>query len=95
MTGTRKRYLEETLASFKSSGADLAPEKKKRMEEIEEKKVEVLEFQKEKFVRLFFILHLLPFRKNCTRKREREMNLKEEGIELTAGGLPISIPAWG
>jgi oligopeptidase A len=35
LTGTRKRYLEETLASFKSSGADLPPEKKKRMEEIQ------------------------------------------------------------
>jgi oligopeptidase A len=35
LTGTRKRYLEETVASFKSSGADLPPEKKKRMEEIQ------------------------------------------------------------
>ena len=28
LTGTRKRYLDETVASFKSSGADLSPEKK-------------------------------------------------------------------
>ena len=35
LTGTRKRYLEETISSFKSSGADLPPEKKKRMEEIQ------------------------------------------------------------
>jgi oligopeptidase A len=35
LTGTRKRYLEETVTSFKNSGADLPPEKKKRMEEIQ------------------------------------------------------------
>ncbi len=35
LSGTRKRYLDETLSSFKSSGADLPPEKKKRMEEIQ------------------------------------------------------------
>jgi len=35
LTGTRKRYLEETMASFINSGADLPPEKKKRMEQIE------------------------------------------------------------
>lgn len=35
LTGIRKRYLEETLASFKNSGADLPPEKKQRMEEIQ------------------------------------------------------------
>ncbi|MDG2170184.1 MAG: M3 family peptidase, partial [Opitutales bacterium] len=35
LTGTPARYLEETLASFKSSGADLPTDKKKRMEEIQ------------------------------------------------------------
>lgn len=35
LTGTRKRYLEETVTSFKNSGADLSEEKKKRMEEIQ------------------------------------------------------------
>ncbi len=35
LTGTRKRYLEETVTSFKNSGADLPEEKKKRMEEIQ------------------------------------------------------------
>lgn len=35
LTGTRKRFLEETVTSFKNSGADLSEEKKKRMEEIQ------------------------------------------------------------
>ena len=35
LRGTRKRFLDETLSSFRSSGADLPPEKKKRMEEIQ------------------------------------------------------------
>ena len=35
LTGTRKRYLEETVAAFKSSGADLPPDKKKRIEQIQ------------------------------------------------------------
>lgn len=35
LSGTRKRYLEETVSSFKNSGADLPEEKKKRMEEIQ------------------------------------------------------------
>jgi oligopeptidase A len=35
LTGIRKRYLDETLSSFKSSGADLSPDNKTRMEEIQ------------------------------------------------------------
>ncbi len=35
LTGVQKRYLEETLADFRASGADLPPDKKKRLEEIE------------------------------------------------------------
>jgi oligopeptidase A len=35
LTGTRKRALEETLAYFRQHGAELPPEKKKRLEEIE------------------------------------------------------------
>ena len=35
LSGIRKRYLDETVASFKSSGADLPPDQKKRMEEIQ------------------------------------------------------------
>jgi len=35
LVGTRKRYLEETIASFKNSGADLPPNKKTRMEAIQ------------------------------------------------------------
>ncbi|MGE9294070.1 MAG: M3 family metallopeptidase [Puniceicoccales bacterium] len=34
LTGTRKRLLEETLEDFRSSGADLPPEKKKQLEGI-------------------------------------------------------------
>lgn len=35
LAGTRKRALEESLAYFRQHGADLPPEKKKRLEEIE------------------------------------------------------------
>lgn len=35
LTGVQKRYLEETLADFRASGADLPPDKKKRLEAIE------------------------------------------------------------
>ena len=35
LTGVRKRCLEETVASFKNHGAELPPEKKRRLEEIE------------------------------------------------------------
>lgn len=35
LTGTRKRALDETLAYFRQHGAELPPEKKKRLEEIE------------------------------------------------------------
>jgi len=35
LSGTRNRYLEETVASFRNSGADLPPEKKSRMEEVQ------------------------------------------------------------
>lgn len=35
LTGTRKRYLDETVASFRNSGADLPDAKKQRMEEIQ------------------------------------------------------------
>jgi oligopeptidase A len=35
MTGVQKRYLEETLTDFRSSGADLPADKKGRLEEIE------------------------------------------------------------
>tara|TARA_B100001123_G_scaffold433657_1_gene558818 strand:- start:1468 stop:3564 length:2097 start_codon:yes stop_codon:yes gene_type:complete len=35
LVGTRKRYLEETIASFKNSGADLPPDKKERMKAIQ------------------------------------------------------------
>jgi oligopeptidase A len=35
LTGVQKRYLEETLADFRASGADLPPDKKQRLEEIE------------------------------------------------------------
>jgi len=35
LTGTRKRYLDETLADFRSSGADLPPEKKERLMAVE------------------------------------------------------------
>lgn len=35
LTGARKRLLEETVADFKQNGADLAPEKKRRLEEVQ------------------------------------------------------------
>ena len=35
LTGVQKRYLEETLADFRGSGADLPPNKKQQLEEIE------------------------------------------------------------
>jgi oligopeptidase A len=35
LTGTRKRYLEKTLADFRRHGAELAPEGKKRLSEID------------------------------------------------------------
>ncbi len=35
LTGVRKRCLEETVASFKNHGAELPPEKKRRLEEVE------------------------------------------------------------
>jgi oligopeptidase A len=35
LTGVPKRYLEETLADFRASGADLSPDKKRRLEAIE------------------------------------------------------------
>lgn len=35
LTGVQKRYLEETMADFRASGADLPPDRKKRLEEIE------------------------------------------------------------
>lgn len=35
LTGVKKRYLEETMSDFRASGADLPPDKKKRLEEIE------------------------------------------------------------
>ncbi len=35
LTGARKRYLDETLADFRSSGADLPPEKKDRLKTVE------------------------------------------------------------
>jgi oligopeptidase A len=35
LTGVQKRYLEETMADFRASGADLPADKKKRLEEIE------------------------------------------------------------
>ena len=35
LTGVQKRYLEETLADFRASGADLPADKKQRLEEIE------------------------------------------------------------
>ena len=35
LTGLKQRVLDETLAYFRNHGADLAPEQKKRMEEIE------------------------------------------------------------
>ena len=35
LTGVQKRYLEETLADFRASGADLPPDKKQRLEAIE------------------------------------------------------------
>lgn len=41
LTGTRKRYLEETVAAFKNKGADLPPDRKKRMEAIEAKLAEL------------------------------------------------------
>lgn len=34
LTGTRRRFLEETLKDFRESGADLSPEKKRELEEI-------------------------------------------------------------
>ncbi len=34
LSGARKRFLEETLADFRESGADLPPDKKKRLEAI-------------------------------------------------------------
>lgn len=41
LTGTRKRFLEETVAAFKSKGADLPPDGRKRIEEIEAKLAEL------------------------------------------------------
>ncbi len=35
LTGVRRRFLEETVADFRQAGADLPPEKKKRLERIE------------------------------------------------------------
>lgn len=35
LTGVRRRFMEETLAEFRASGADLPPEKKQRLEAIE------------------------------------------------------------
>ncbi len=35
LTGARKRFLEETLADFRESGADLPPDQKERLKEIE------------------------------------------------------------
>ncbi len=35
LTGVRRRFMEETLADFRQSGAELPPEKKKRLEELE------------------------------------------------------------
>ncbi len=41
LTGTRKRYLEETVAAFKNRGADLPPDGRKRIEAIEAKLAEL------------------------------------------------------
>ena len=35
LTGVRKRSLEETVASFKNHGAELSPDKKKRLEDVQ------------------------------------------------------------
>ena len=35
LTGARKRLLDETVADFRQNGADLPPEKKKRLEEVQ------------------------------------------------------------
>lgn len=41
LTGVRRRLLEETMADFRESGADLPPEKKKRLEQIESELAQV------------------------------------------------------